>query len=141
MVFNWMFRQFIRMQVFVYRHSGGRRMGQLRGMPVLLLTTVGRRTGKRRVTPVMYIRDDDNLVITASNNGRDKQPSWFLNLKAHPQTTVEVGGVTRSMAAHQAGTEEKGRLWPQLVERAPFFEGYQKSTSRDIPMVILQAAD
>lgn len=140
MVFDWMFRQFMRMQVFVYRRSGGKRMGHLRGMPVLLLTTVGRKTGKQRVTPVMYIRDGGNFVITASNNGRDKQPSWFLNLKAHPQTTIEVDGMTKSVAAHQASTEEKGRLWPQLVERAPFFEGYRKNTTRDIPMVILQPA-
>jgi F420H(2)-dependent quinone reductase len=138
---NWLFRQFARMQVFVYRRSGGRRMGHLRGMPVLLLTTVGRRTGKRRVTPVMYIRDGDNFVITASNNGSDKQPNWFINLKANPQTTIEVEGMTRGATAHQASPEEKGRLWPQLVERAPFFEGYQKSTSRDIPMIILQPAD
>jgi F420H(2)-dependent quinone reductase len=140
MAFNWMFRQFTRLQVFVYRRSGGKRMGHLRGMPVLLLTTVGRKTGKRRVTPVMYIRDGDNFVVTASNNGRDKQPGWFLNLKARPQTTIEVDGMTKSVAAHQAIAEERGRLWPQLVERAPFFEGYQKSTSRDIPMVILQPA-
>jgi F420H(2)-dependent quinone reductase len=138
MVFNWMFRQFMRMQVLVYRRSGGKRMGQLRGMPLLLLTTIGRKTGKRRVTPVMHIRDGDNFVITASNNGRDNQPSWFLNLKIHPMTTIEVDGLARSVTAHQASMEEKGRLWPKLVDCAPFFEGYQKSTKRNIPMVILQ---
>ena len=138
MVSNWILRQFMRFQVYMYRRSGGKRMGHLRGMPVLLLTTVGRKTGKERVTPVMYIRDGDNYVVTASNNGRDKQPSWLLNLKAHPQTKIEVDGITRSVMAQQASVEEKGRLWPQLVERAPFFEGYQRSTKRDIPMVILR---
>ena len=138
MVSNWILRQFMRFQVYMYRRSGGKRMGHLRGMPVLLVTTVGRKTGKERVTPVMYIRDGDNYVITASNNGRDRQPSWLLNLRAHPQTKVEVDGITRSVMAHQASIEEKGRLWPQLVERAPFFEGYQKGTKRDIPMVILR---
>ena len=138
MVSNWILRQFMRFQVYMYRRSGGKRMGHLRGMPVLLLTTVGRKTGKERVTPVMYLRDGDNYVVTASNNGRDKQPSWLLNLKAHPQTKIEVDGITRSVMAQQASVEEKGRLWPQLVERAPFFEGYQRSTKRDIPMVILR---
>lgn len=116
-------------------------MGRLRGMPVLLLTTVGRKSGKQRVTPVMYIRDGEDFVITASNNGRDKHPGWLLNLRTSPMATVEVEGVTKSVTAHQANPEEKGRLWPQLVKQAPFFEGYQKNTSRDIPMVILEAAE
>lgn len=137
MVSNWIFRQFMRLQVFVYRRSGGKRMGHLRGMPVLLLTTVGRKTGKQRVTPVMYIRDGSNFVITASNNGKDKQPGWFLNLKASSQTTIEVDGAAKHVIAHQASPEEKGRLWPLLVKQAPFFEKYQKNTTRDIPMVIL----
>jgi F420H(2)-dependent quinone reductase len=136
-----MFRQFMRMQVFVYRRSSGKRMGTLRGMPVLLLTTVGRKTGKQRVTPVMYMREGNDFVVTASNNGRDKQPGWFLNLMAHPQITIEVAGTSKSMTAVLASAEEKERLWHQLVERAPFFDGYQKSTTRDIPMVILRAAD
>jgi F420H(2)-dependent quinone reductase len=88
----------------------------------------------------MYMRAGDNFVVTASNGGRDPQPSWFLNLMAHPQTAIEVDGAVRSVRAHRAGTEEKNRLWPQLVERAPFFEVYQKSTKRDIPMVVLRPA-
>jgi F420H(2)-dependent quinone reductase len=131
----------MRMQVLVYRRSGGKRMGRLRGMPVLLLTTVGRKTGKRRVTPVMYMREGNSFVITASNNGRDGQPGRFLNLIAQPKTTIEVDGITKSVSAIRASTKEKERLWPQLVERAPFFEGYQKSAKRDIPMVILRPAE
>ena len=138
MIGKWIFKQFMRFQIFMYRRSGGKTMGYLRGMPVLLLTTVGRKTGKQRVTPVMYIRDGDNYVITASNMGADKHPSWFVNLQANPQATIEVGNMTRSVMAHQANPEEKKRLWAQLVERAPFFEGYKKKTTRDIPMVILQ---
>ena len=113
-------------------------MGHLRGMPLLLLTTIGRKTGKQRVTPVMYIRDGENYVVTASNAGREPQPAWFVNLQAYPQTTIEVDGLTKSMLAHQATPEEKKRLWAQLVKQAPFFEDYQKNTTRDIPMVILQ---
>ncbi len=138
MIGKWIFKQFMRFQIFMYRRSGGKRMGSLRGMPVLLLTTVGRKTGKQRVTPVMYIRDEDNYVITASNGGEDKHPGWFVNLRANPQATIEVGKIARSVIAHQASLEEKKRLWAQLVEQAPFFEGYKKKTTREIPMVILQ---
>jgi F420H(2)-dependent quinone reductase len=138
MVVKWIFRQFIRFQVYAYRRSGGKRLGHIRGMPVLLLTTVGRKTGKTRVNPVVYLRDGDNYVIIAANAGAKRNPGWFANLKANPQTTIEVDDKTLTVNAHKAGKEEKGRLWPRLVEQAPFFEDYRKKTTRDIPMIILK---
>ncbi len=141
MIGKWMFKQLTQFQVFIYRRSGGKTMGTMRGMPLLLLTTMGRKTGQQRVTPVMYIRDGDNYVITASYAGQDKHPSWFVNLKANPQATIQVGKIANSVMAHQANPEEKKRLWAQLVEQAPFFEDYQKKTTRDIPMMILKPAD
>jgi F420H(2)-dependent quinone reductase len=138
MIGKWIFKQFMRLQIFMYRRSGGKMLGHLRGMPVLLLTTIGRKSGKRRVAPVMYIRDGNNYVVTASNSGDDKHPGWFLNLRANPQITIEVDGMTKRVTAHQASSQEKGRLWPQLVEKAPFFDGYRKKTRREIPMVILE---
>ena len=141
MIGKWIFRKFMRFQIFMYRRSAGKSFAHVRGMPVLLLTTVGRKTGKQRVTPVMYIRDGDNYVITASNGGEDKHPGWFVNLRANPQATIEVGNMTRGVMAHQASPEKKKTLWAQLVEQAPFFDGYRKKTTRDIPMVILQPTD
>ncbi len=141
MVTKWIFRRFMGLQIYVYRRSGGKRMSQLRGMPILLLTTIGRKSGKKHATPVMYIRDGDNYVVTASNNGAEENPAWFLNLRVNPMVTVEVGGETKAMVARRASREEKLRLWPQLVEKAPFFEGYKKKTDRDIPMIILEASD
>jgi deazaflavin-dependent oxidoreductase (nitroreductase family) len=138
MIGKWIFKQFMRFQILMYRRSGGKRMGSLRGMPLLLLTTVGRNTGQQHVAPVMYLRDGGNYIVTASNNGAAKHPGWFVNLQTNPQTTIEVDGMTKSVMAHQASPEEKKRLWAQLVEQAPFFEDYQKKTTRDIPMVILQ---
>lgn len=138
MVAKWIFRQFIRLQVYVYRRSGGKRLGHIRGMPVLLLTTVGRKTGKTRVNPVVYIRDGNDYVIVAANAGADRNPSWFANLQANPQTTIEVDDMTLTVNAHKASPVEKGRLWERLVEQGPFFEGYRKKTARDIPMIILQ---
>ncbi|TAH53609.1 MAG: nitroreductase family deazaflavin-dependent oxidoreductase [Chloroflexota bacterium] len=138
---KWIFRQFMRFQIYMYRRSGGKRFGHMRGMPILLLTTTGRKTGKQHVTPVMYFRDGNNYVITASYGGLDKQPSWFLNLRANPQVSIEVDGMTESVTAHQANPEEKKRLWALLVKQAPFFEDYQKKTTRDIPIVILESID
>jgi deazaflavin-dependent oxidoreductase (nitroreductase family) len=86
----------------------------------------------------VYIRDGDSYVITAAYAGADKHPSWFVNLQANPKVMIEVSNVTRSVVARQASAEEKKRLWAQLIAQAPFFEGYQQKTTRDIPMVILQ---
>jgi deazaflavin-dependent oxidoreductase (nitroreductase family) len=138
MIGKWIFKQFIRLQIFMYRRSGGKSFGRLRGMPILLLTTIGRKSGKQRVTPVMYIRDGNNYVVTASNSGEDKHPGWFVNLRTNPQITIEVDGITKSVMARQSSPQEKERLWAQLVEQAPFFDGYQKKTRREIPMVILE---
>jgi deazaflavin-dependent oxidoreductase (nitroreductase family) len=86
----------------------------------------------------MYIRDGNNYIVTASNGGADRHSGWFANLQASPQTSIEVDGMTRTVIAHKASKEENGRLWPRLVDQAPFFEGYTKKTTRDIPMIILQ---
>jgi len=110
----------------------------MRGTPVLLLNTVGRKTGKPRTTPVMYIRDDDAYVITASNGGADKHPAWFLNIEASPQVEIEVPGKRIPVLASIATPVEHERLWAQLVARAPGFDGYQKGTTRIIPMVLLR---
>ena len=138
MVVKWIFRQFIRLQIYIYRRSGGKRLGHVRGNPILLLTTLGRKTGKQRVTPVMYMQDETNYVIIAANAGARRNPSWFANLQANPQTTIEVDDMTRTVMTHKASKEEKDRLWPRFVEQAPFLEGYRKKTTRDMPIIILQ---
>lgn len=137
MIFNWLFKLFKRLQIAVFRRSQGKSMAFMRGVPVLLLTTTGRHTQKQQTTPLMYIRDGEDYVITASNNGRPRHPSWLYNLQASPQVTIEVPGKTLEVIAAVATPAEREPLWPQLVARAPFFDGYQKATSRPIPMVIL----
>jgi len=137
---KWITKQFMRSQVYLYRRSGGKILGTIGGMPLLLLTSVGRKSGEQHVTPVMYIRDGESYIVTASNSGAEKNPAWFWNLKAHPQTTIEVGDKTLSVTARQASPDEKARLWAQLVQQAPNFENYKKKTTRDIPMVILRPA-
>ena len=138
MIFDRVFKLFTRLQVAVFRRSNGKRMAFMRGMPVLLLTTVGRKTRQQRTTPLMYIRDGDVYVITASNNGRDNHPAWFYNLQADPQVTIEVPGKRLQATASTATPAERERLWPQLVTQAPFFDNYQKGTARPIPMMLVR---
>ena len=134
------FKLFMFVQITLFRLTNGSMMASMRGMPVLLLNTVGRKTGKKRTTPLMYIKDGDDYIITASNNGRDHHPGWFYNLKESPQVTIEVPGQKLLVNASVATKEQSARLWPILISKAPFFDKYRKGTLRDIPMVVLRAA-
>jgi F420H(2)-dependent quinone reductase len=138
MVADALFKLFMMAQIAVFRLTNGKAMANMRGMPVLLLTTVGRKTKKVRTTPLMYIKDGESYVVTASNNGRDQYPGWFRNLQATPDVRIEVPGQGLMVTASVASAVDHTRLWPQLVAKAPFFEGYRKGTSRPIPIVILK---
>lgn len=132
-----MFILYMKVQIFIFRLTHGKGMAFMRGMPILLLNSVGRKTGKKRTTPLMYLRDDDNYVIIASNNGRDKHPAWFLNIKDSSQVEIEVPGKSIEVSPSVASGSEKERLWTQLIAKAPFYEGYRKGTKRSIPMILL----
>lgn len=128
-----------RLNIWVYRASGGRIGGRFRhGAPVLLLTTRGRRSGEPRVAPLLYLADGERVVIVASKGGMAKSPLWYGNLVAHPQCEVEIGASRRSMRARTAGPEEKAALWPRLVAMYRDYDDYQARTDRDIPVVILE---
>ena len=124
--------------VALYRLTGGLVGGRLDGAPVLLLHHVGARSGERRVTPLLYLADGADLVIVASMGGAPKHPAWFHNLRAHPETEVEVGRERRAVRAEVAGAGERARLWPRLVEMYPAFAAYQRRTDREIPVVLLR---
>lgn len=131
------FRLFMRLQVSVFRRTNGQSMSFMRGMPVLLLNTVGRKSRQVRTTPLMYIRDGENYVVTASNNGRDKHPAWYYNLQGSQPVEIEVPGQHLRVTASIADPAQHKRLWAQLVAQAPFFDDYRKGTPRSIPMVVL----
>lgn len=109
----------------------------MRGMPLLILTTVGRKSGKVRETPIMYMQYGTSFVVAASNAGRDAQPGWYVNLRANPLATIDVPGSTLKVNARVAEGPERTQLWTELVTRAAFFDDYQKSASREIPIVVL----
>ncbi len=133
-------KTFVDLNVRVYRLTGGRLGGKVKGAPVLLLDHLGRKTRRARTTPVLYLRDGADLVIVGSRGGSDAMPAWFLNLMSSPSTTVQVGSERRAVVARQATPEEKQRLWPRLVEMYDEYAVYQQRTKREIPVVILSRA-
>jgi F420H(2)-dependent quinone reductase len=122
----------------LYRWSGGKIGGSVRGVPVLLLTTTGRRSGKRRAMPLLYMQDGDALVVVASEGGAPRNPAWLLNLQADPSVDVEIGRTRERRRAREATQEERGRLWPLLVQLYPPYESYQRKTARTLPIVLLE---
>lgn len=130
-----------RLHFFAYRASGGRVGGRLVGSPVLLLLTKGRRSGRERTTPLLYLEDGEDFVVVASNGGAPSDPDWWLNLKADPAATVEIGEKRLRVRAREVGGEEKRRLWARLVEMYPSYADYQRRTDREIPVAVLRPVD
>ncbi len=128
---------FTNANVMLYRRSGGRLGNTVKGAPVLLLDHVGRKSGRARIAPLLYMNDGEDLVIVASRGGSDAMPAWWLNLQASPTTTVQIGTERRRVLAREASAEEKAQLWPRLVEMYGDYEIYQRRTQREIPVVIL----
>ena len=126
--------------VWLYRKTGGRVGGKwfLYGLPVALLTTTGRRSGKRRTTPLLFLQDGPRFVVVASQGGLPKNPAWYHNLKAKPQVELQVGRSRYLLEGRVASPDEREQLWPRLVEMYPDFESYQRWTERTIPVVILE---
>jgi F420H(2)-dependent quinone reductase len=127
------------MNTAAYRLSNGRVAAHVPGgAPICLLTTTGRRSGRRRTVPLLYIpRNDDQLVVVASHGGMSRHPAWYLNLMVDPEVTVDVGSRRRSMTARPATEAERGELWPALTAVYPHFDAYQRRTDRIIPVLIL----
>ncbi len=128
--------------VAVYRATGGRLPpGRLGGSgTIVLVDHVGRKSGKRRTTPLLYLADGNDVVIVASKGGSHKHPAWWLNLREMDETEIQVGSERRRVTVRQANPEEKARLWPRLVEVWPDYERYQRRTEREIPLAILSPA-
>jgi len=123
--------------VFLYRSTNGRLGGQVQGLQVLLLTTVGRKTGKKRTTPLGYFIDNGSYIIIASNAGFDTNPAWFFNLRTNPRVMIEVRDRQMEVEAEVAEPKKRNTLWGRLISIAPGYANYKKKTSREIPMVVL----
>lgn len=124
----------------MYRLTGGRFGHQTGAIRNLLLTTTGRKTGQPRTCPLAYIEDAGRYVIIASNGGNEKHPVWYLNLKADPRATLDVGSSRVDVLASTAAGEERARLWSASVKSNPQYAVYESITRREIPVVILTPA-
>jgi deazaflavin-dependent oxidoreductase (nitroreductase family) len=125
----------------IFRLTGGRIGGRVVGGPVLLLHHVGAKSGKKRISPLLYLPDDDRMVIVASKGGYTKHPGWFHNLMANPATHVELPREGKvAVRARKANPEEREQLWPRVVELYNGYAAYQRSTPREIPLVVLDRA-
>ena len=108
------------------------------GMPVLVLTTTGRKSGKRRSTPVGYIEHGGGWAVLASNAGSDRPPAWLLNIRANPQAEALVDGTARAVIAREADPQEDAQLWSEFARLNPGFDEYRRLTERQIPVVLLE---
>lgn len=129
--------------VLLYHLTGGRAYRGNANSPAgfLKLTTTGRKSGKQRTVHLLYIRDGSAYVVTASNGGKQRHPGWFFNVRSNPQVTLHVQDTQVSAVAEVAGPEKREELWARLLSIAPLYAGYEKNTSREIPMVILRPVD
>lgn len=110
------------------------------GVPVLLLTTIGRKSGEPRTAPLLFIEDGSNVIVVGSQGGLPKDPLWYKNLVANPHCEVQIKRRKTKMVAHTANPEERARLWPKLVAHYADFASYETWTDRVIPVVILEPA-
>ncbi|HEY6762869.1 MAG TPA: nitroreductase family deazaflavin-dependent oxidoreductase [Baekduia sp.] len=124
---------------WAYRATRGRVGGSFDRAPVLLLHHVGRKSGEERVAPLLYLPDGDDLVVVASYGGAPRNPAWLHNLRARPDTVVEVGRERRAVCAREATPRERERLWPALLDLYPAYGDYQERAEREIPVVVLTA--
>jgi len=130
-----------RLHVVLYRASGGRLGGRFRKTaPVLLLTTTGRKSGKQRTTPLLYVEEAGQYVIVASVGGAPTHPAWYLNVRANPTAAIQIGSRRLAVSAKTASPEERERLWALATQMYPQYDDYQAKTSREIPIVILTPA-
>ena len=132
---------FMDINAFLIRLTNGRIGGKLGTQTILLLETTGRKSGQPRVVPIAYFFHEGKYLIVASNWGKDKNASWYLNLKKNPRATLTVDGRKIPVEAHEAQGEEYDRLWKFATERNPPYLRYQEMTSRHIPIIVFQPID
>ena len=133
LIIKWMSRA----QTWLYKRTNGKLAGKfLKGAPVALVTTIGRKSGELRVVPLLYLREGDRVVLVASQGGSAKHPLWYLNLKANPKVTIQIKDEVLDLTARDASEQERAEYWPKLVAMYSSFDDYQAWTDRVIPIVI-----
>ncbi|MCT2542974.1 MULTISPECIES: nitroreductase family deazaflavin-dependent oxidoreductase [Streptomyces] len=132
--------QWVRDQVELFESSGGTEGTTMRGMPVIILTTLGAKSGKIRKTPLMRVEHDGKYAVVASQGGAPKHPVWYHNIVADPRVELQDGPLRQDMNAREATGEEKDLWWGRAVEAFPDYADYQQKTDRQIPVFVLEPA-
>jgi deazaflavin-dependent oxidoreductase (nitroreductase family) len=132
--------EWVRSHIRDYVESDGKKGHLWRGLPTLLLTTRGHKSGKLRRTALIYGRDGKNYLLVASNGGAHNHPLWYLNLVENPEVELQVGADKFAARARTATAKEKSRLWKLMVKIFPYYDEYQAKSDRDIPVVIIDPA-
>ncbi|WP_406260350.1 nitroreductase family deazaflavin-dependent oxidoreductase [Actinacidiphila glaucinigra] len=132
--------QWVRDQVELYEGSGGTDGTMLRGRPVIVLTTLGAKSGRIRKTPLMRVEHDGRYAVVASKGGAPKHPVWYHNLVADPRVELQDGPVRQDMTAREVTGDERAEWWERAVEAWPDYAEYQKNTDREIPVFVLEPA-
>ncbi|MDX2648279.1 nitroreductase family deazaflavin-dependent oxidoreductase [Streptomyces sp. PA03-1a] len=132
--------QWVRDQVELYEGSGGTEGTTLRGKPVIVLTTLGAKSGRIRKTPLMRVEHDGSYAVVASKGGAPQHPVWYHNLVADPRVELQDGPVRQDMTAREVTGDERAAWWERAVEAWPDYAEYQKNTDREIPLFVLEPA-
>lgn len=135
---RWLLALITAVHRFLFRLTSGRIGGRLAGNEMLLLETVGRKSGRRREVPLLTVPDGKSWVVVASNAGDDRPPAWWLNLQAHPEAEIQVAGGRLPVRARQAHGEEREQLWARVVQAHAGYADYETRTRRPIPVVVLE---
>jgi deazaflavin-dependent oxidoreductase (nitroreductase family) len=136
-LFRLMTKLYARVNLLVYKLSGGRLMNKgLANKPICIVTITGRKTGKKREVPLMHVPHGEKKILVASIGGTSKNPVWYYNLKANPDITIAVDGARRAYRARQVSPEEKASLWPVIVDAYPPYDKYQARSDRDMPVFV-----
>jgi len=131
-------KYFARAHIWVYQRTNGRLGAKLLWFPAALLTTTGRKTGRQRTTPTLYVRDGERVVLPASFGGRADHPGWYRNLKADPKVHIQIRGEHLDLIARDADEDERNRYWSELIRIYPPYRGYRKAADRVIPLVVCE---
>jgi deazaflavin-dependent oxidoreductase (nitroreductase family) len=124
-----------------FRANGGNVGGNFKGAPLLLLHSTGAKSGRERIHPIMYLIVDDTYAVFASKAGAPTNPDWYHNLLAHPDATIEIDSQTKAVRARVATGDERDSIWTKQKELYPGFADYERRTTREIPVVILEPED
>lgn len=136
-----MTKLFTKLNVAVYKASGGRLMNRFQGQSICLVTMIGAKSGQVREVPLMHVPIDDKKILVASQGGLEMHPAWYYNLKANPEVEILAEGVKRKYRARQVDENEKAELWPSIVAAYADYDEYQARTDRDIPVFVCDPVD